>query len=224
MSSLHESHAHENEERVNTYGYVDNTAGRTNNITAGGTVFFEGGLLGVSLSRLDNRYGIPPAGHAHHDEHAHASEAHSLDVHSGDTHSEEGVTLEVEQTRYDSRLQLDDPLAGIHSLQWLLSYTDYQHDELEPDGNIGTAFKNNSWQSRLEIQHEPIFGWHGVVGVQWRDGQFSAKGEESFIPKTGSRSIGVFVVEGNLRPQPSENPAGGGDDHCFAGRDALVCA
>lgn len=185
LDSLHEGHAHGDEERDNTRGYVDNTAGRTKNITVGGSVFFDGGLFGLAVSRLENRYGIPPAGHGHHD--------HSA---TGDAHSDGGVVLDVEQTRYDSRLQIDDPLAGIHSLQWLLSYTDYQHDELEPDGEVGTAFKNNSWQSRLEITHEPVLGWHGVVGLQWRNGEFSATGEESFIPKTDSNSVGMFVVEG----------------------------
>mgnify|MGYP000232878609 CR=1 FL=1 len=186
LDSLHDGHGHDEEERDNTRGYVDNTAGRTKNITVGGSMFFDDGLFGLSVSRLENRYGIPPAGHAHHDDHAVTTDAHD----------EGGVVLEVEQTRYDSRLQIDDPLAGIHSLQWLLSYTDYQHDELEPDGSVGTAFKNNSWQSRLEMTHEPVLGWHGVVGLQWRSGEFSATGEESFIPKTDSQSVGVFVVEG----------------------------
>ena len=196
LDSLHQGHAHAagDEERDNTKGYVENTGGRSKSITAGGSVFFDGGLFGLSVSRLENRYGIPPAGHAHHKEHEEHDHG-DHDDHDADSHAG-GVTIDLEQTRYDSRLQLDDPLTGVHSLQWLLSYTDYQHQELESSGTVGSVFKNNSWQSRLEITHEPVLGWHGVVGLQWREGDFSATGEESFIPKTNTRSAGVFVVEG----------------------------
>jgi iron complex outermembrane receptor protein len=191
LDSLHADEDHEEEERDNTHGYVDNTGGRTKNLTVGGSYFFEGGLFGLSVSRLENRYGIPPAGHAHHEEdHDDLAE----DDHEAD--EEGGILLDVEQTRYDSRLELEDPLKGIHSLKWLMSYTDYQHDEIEPDGLVGTTFQNDTWETRVEMGHEPIAGWHGVFGLQWHQGDFSAEGEESFIPQTDSNSVGLFVVEG----------------------------
>ncbi|MDC3332879.1 TonB-dependent receptor [bacterium] len=197
LESLHTEEEHEDEEeRENTHGYVDNTGGRTKNITVGTSYFFDKGLFGASVSRLENSYGIPPAGHAHHEE-EHDEEDHDEDHEDGDHDEEEGgILLDVKQTRYDTRLELTDPLAGIHSLKWLLSHTDYQHDEIEPDGVVGTAFNNDTWETRIELGHEPIAGWHGVVGLQWRDGDFSAEGEESFIPKTATTSTGLFIVEG----------------------------
>ncbi|MEH6559591.1 MAG: TonB-dependent receptor [Oceanicoccus sp.] len=191
LDSLHEDEDHEEEERENTHGYVDNTGGRTKNLTIGGSYFFDNGLFGVSVSRLENRYGIPPAGHGHHEEDHDdlAEEEHEAD-------EEGGILLDVEQTRYDSRLELEDPFNGIHSLKWLMSYTDYQHNEIEPNGLVGTAFKNDTWETRVEMGHEPIAGWHGVFGLQWHQGDFSAVGEESFIPQTDSDSLGLFIVEG----------------------------
>ncbi|MGK0441152.1 MAG: iron complex outermembrane receptor protein [Pseudohongiellaceae bacterium] len=188
LDSLHTDEDHEEEERENTRGYVDNTGGRTKNLTIGGSYFFENGLFGVSVSRLENSYGIPSAGHAHHED--------ELATDDLETEEEGGILLDVEQTRYDSRLELEDPLKGIHSVKWLMSYTDYQHNEIEPDGLVGTAFKNNTWETRVEVAHEPIAGWHGVFGLQWRQGDFSAVGEESFIPQTDSNALGLFVVEG----------------------------
>lgn len=190
LDSLH-TDDDEEEERDNTNGYVDNTDGRTKNLTMGGSYFFENGLFGVSVSRLENRYGIPPAGHGHHEE-----DHDDLAADDHDTDEEGGILLDVEQTRYDSRLELEDPFSGIHSVKWLMSYTDYQHNEVEPDGLVGTAFKNNTWETRVEIGHEDIAGWHGVFGLQWRQGDFSAVGEESFIPQTDSESVGFFIVEG----------------------------
>ena len=204
---------HDEEERDNTQGYVANTGGRTKNLTLGGSYFFESGLFGFSVSRLENLYGIPPAGHAHHeeehddhddhDDHDGDDDHEGEDEHEGEHDADEqgaeeegGILLNVKQTRYDTRLELEDPLAGIHSLKWLLSYTDYQHDEIEPDGLVGTAFKNDTWETRLEMEHEAIAGWHGVFGLQWHQGEFSAVGEESFIPQTQSTAVGLFVVEG----------------------------
>jgi iron complex outermembrane receptor protein len=202
----HEEDEHEEEERDNTHGYVPNTGGRTKNLTIGGSYFFDQGLFGVSVSRLENRYGIPPAGHAHHEE---EHDDVGLDDHGDDDHEvghdeaghdeaeeEGGIVLDVRQTRYDTRLELEDPVAGIHHFRWLMSYTDYQHDEIEPNGLVGTAFKNNTWEARVEIEHEAVAGWHGVAGLQWQQGDFSAQGEESFIPQTDSNSVGFFLVEG----------------------------
>jgi iron complex outermembrane receptor protein len=188
LKSLHEGHAHKQEEPDNTRGYIANTEGRTDALTAGATVFFDQGLAGFSVSHLSNRYGIPPAGHAHgHDEHAHTAQE---EVHG------EGILIDLRQTRYDGRLQLEQPLPGIEQLDWRLAYTDYQHEEVEPDGAIGTEYHRDSWESRLTLNHQELWGWHGVFGLQYKDSDFSAQGEESFIPETQSTGIGLFIVEG----------------------------
>lgn len=194
LESLHTDDDHEKEEESeNTHGYVANTGGRTKNLTLGGSYFFENGLFGVAVSRLENQYGLPVAGHGGHEE---EQDGVAADDHDHDVEEEGGILLDVEQTRYDTRLELEDPLKGLHSLTWLMSYTDYQHNEIEPDGLVGTAFKNNTWDTRLEVEHETIAGWHGVLGLQWHKGDFSAEGEESFIPQTDSNSVGLFIVEG----------------------------
>ena len=185
-ASLRDGLHHDDEPLENTRGYIANTGGRTNSLTIGGSHFFDSGLMGFAISRVENYYGIPPAGHAHDEAHDEAE----------DEKSEEGINIDLEQTRYDGRLELESPMAGIQQLTGLLSYTDYQHDEIEADGAVGTHFSNKSWETRLEITHEEMLGWHGVFGMQWREGQFSATGEESFIPETDSRTAGIFIVEG----------------------------
>ena len=88
------------------------------------------------------------------------------------------MRLDVEQTRYDALLHWHEPLAGLEVLRGFLTYTDYSHDELEPGGELGTQYNNETWEGRLEIVHEPVGPLHGVFGVQAKDGQFSALGEE----------------------------------------------
>ena len=67
------------------------------------------------------------------------------------------------------------------------------HAELE--GNeVGTRFDNTSDEGRLEVVHLPIAGWNGAFGVQWGVRDFSAVGEEAFVPSTQGRDAGLFWI------------------------------
>ena len=48
---------------------------------------------------------------------------------------------------------------------------------------------------RLELRHAPVGGVQGVWGLQSDDLQFSALGEEAFVPSTRTRSQAVFALE-----------------------------
>ncbi len=168
----------------NTRGFIANTDGETSSYSIGASSHFEKGFWGLSVNQLNNEYGIPPGSHENHAENV--EEGHF---------EEEEVRLDMEQSRYDSILHLHQPAVGIEIFRGFLTYTDYQHVEVEADGNIGTEFNNKSWESRAEIVHAPLAGFHGVLGLQWRDNVFSALGEEAFIPKTDNREIGIFLLE-----------------------------
>ena len=193
LESLHEGHEHEKEDEPleNTEGYIANTGGRTQNLTLGASTIFDSGFFGFAVSQLNNEYGIPPGAHAHHEDEEYEDE----EEHEEAEH-EDGIRIDIDQIRYDARLLKEDPFAGISLLNWQVSHTNYQHDEIESNGEIGTHFSNNTWESRIELNHQPLAGWHGLLGLQWRRGEFSALGEESFIPVTKSTSTGLFLVEG----------------------------
>lgn len=72
--------------------------------------------------------------------------------------------------------------------------TDYVHDEVE-DGAVSTTFKNKAYDTRVELQHEPIAGFKGVVGLQTSQRKFSAEGEEAYVEPTVTRKVGLFVLE-----------------------------
>ncbi|MNN16755.1 putative TonB-dependent receptor precursor [compost metagenome] len=42
---------------------------------------------------------------------------------------------------------------------------------------------------------QQIGGWDGAFGLQVSNGDFGAKGEEAFVPDTGTRSAGLFVLQ-----------------------------
>ena len=163
-------------------GFIANTDAQTLGGTAGISRIGENGFIGVSVSYLDNNYGIPPGAHA--EEEAMAAEE------SG----EEYVRIDLRQTRYDLKGRLDQPFDGFEKLTFRLGYNDYKHTELE-NGEAGTQFDSDALEGRVELIHNATNGWRGAVGLQLFDQLFSAIGEEAIIPQSDIRSYGIFLVE-----------------------------
>ena len=187
----------EEEEFENTDGFIANSDTDVDAITGGGSFHFgEKGFVGLSVSYLENEYGIPPGAHGHHEhEEEHDEEEHEDEEHEHEEEEEEEIIrIDMEQTRYDGMLHLHDPFAGIEILRGFLTYTDYEHKELE-GAETGTRFDRDTWESRVELVHDAIFGAHGVVGLQWRADEFSAVGEEAYVPETDSTEWGLFLIE-----------------------------
>lgn len=191
----HEGEEHGEEELENTDGFIANTDSDTDAITAGGSYHFgERGFFGLAVSQYETEYGIPPGAHGHHQEEHEGEEHEEGEAHE---HEEEGefVRIDMEQTRYDANLHLHDLGDNIEVLRGFLTHTDYQHRELE-GSEIGTRFDRQTWETRVEVVHTPLLGGvHGVVGLQWREDEFVAAGEEAYVPKTDSSEVGLFLLE-----------------------------
>ncbi|MFQ3200636.1 MAG: iron complex outermembrane receptor protein [Zhongshania sp.] len=178
-----------------TDGFIGNADGRTRRLTVGTSYHFDEGYWGLSYSELSNQYGIPSGVHHHEEDHEEDhEEGEGEDDHELEENGEEGVNLVIDQTRWDMAgdRHFDGP---INLLRWRLSYSDYQHQELEPTGEVGTTFNKEAWAGRLELSHSPLGAWHGVWGLQWLNADFSALGEESFVPENTTQSFGLFWLE-----------------------------
>ena len=205
----HEDHdedheEHEAGEEGERKGVLANTGGRTKSLTLGGSYHFDSGFFGLAVNRLENRYGIPAGAHADHEHEDHDEDEHLEDEehlddeehHEEDEHGHgDGVTLDVEQTRYDAALHWHEPFAGVEVFRGFLTYTDYEHSEIEGSGEIGTTYANEAWEGRLELVHDTVANFHGVIGAQLISGEFSALGEEAFIPVTDNQELGLFLLE-----------------------------
>ncbi|MBK6787630.1 MAG: TonB-dependent receptor [Betaproteobacteria bacterium] len=77
--------------------------------------------------------------------------------------------------------------------------TDYRHQEIEGDGSVGTTFANDGSDARLEAVHRALAlgggQLEGSFGLQYESSDFSALGEEAFVPSTHTRQQSVFVLE-----------------------------
>lgn len=191
-----------------SYGFIDNSDSESKNITAGlSWVGDEGNFFGVSVSRLDNEYGIPAGAHGHGEEDEHEDEheddhEEDHDEHEDDHeedehgHGEEPVRIAMEQTRYDVKGQFLTPFAGIEKVTLRLGYVDYQHKELE-GAEVGTVFDNEAFEGRIEMVHDRWMDGkaRGAFGLQFLDKDFQAAGAEAFIPGSTTENLGVFLVE-----------------------------
>ncbi|HEY0974790.1 MAG TPA: TonB-dependent receptor [Solimonas sp.] len=184
-----EAHGDEEEHDDERRGVLENSDLRTQSYGASMAWAGARGMLGAAVSRFETNYGIP--GHAHEHGHEEAEEGEAEEAHGHD-----GVRVDLEQTRVDLRGLLNRPFAGFDRLEARVGINDYRHRELEPDGAVGTTFDVQERESRIELEHLPVAGWTGVVGVHLSDRDFEAIGEEAFVPPVRTRGLGLFWVEG----------------------------
>ena len=156
--------------------------------SAGLSLVGKRGFIGVALSNLDAEYGIP----GHGDAHGHEEEGQEGEE---EEHEEEGTPfIDLKQTRVDFEAALADPLPGFLNLNVRLGVNDYEHAEVEPSGEVGTAFDNQAWEARVELTHGPAAGWEGAFGLQLADRSFTVVGEEALTLPVDTSSLGVFWV------------------------------
>lgn len=179
-------------------GFIANSNGRNRSVGGGLSWIFDRGYVGFSVSDMRNKYGIPSGGHVHGGEdhgHDHGDEDdydHGDEHEAGDDHGD--IRIDMQQTRYDFAGELRDVGKAIDALRWRIAYSDYEHSELE-NGEKATTFTNETWEGRFEAVHAELGGWHGVLGLQLKDSDFAALGEEAFVPPSTTRTLGVFMLE-----------------------------
>jgi iron complex outermembrane receptor protein len=157
----------------NPQGYINNTSAHAISGSAGVSLVGDPGFAGVSINRLENNYGIAPDG-------------------TGGT-----TRIDLKQSKYDFKSELKKPFQFAEVLRMKLGYTDYQHTEIA-DGAPGAFFTNKTYESRLELAHNPFGIFHGMVGFQATASDFAALDKSTsvaIVPQTQTNSYGVFAVE-----------------------------
>jgi len=182
-----------NEEEA--FGTVENSFSESRSGTFGASYVGERGFFGVALHRTETDYGVP-GGHGHGEEEDHDVEEHDEEGHDEDGHGEEeeeaGVTIGLKQTRLDANGEIE--LDGfLESVQFFGGYADYEHTEFEGPGVVGTVFANKGWEARLETSQRERDGWHATHGIHLRERDFSAIGEEAFVPPTKTQQFAAYT-------------------------------
>jgi iron complex outermembrane receptor protein len=160
---------------ASTSGRLPDSDTSERSIGAGASYIRDWGYVGLSANHLSNNYGIPSA---------------------------EGSRIDQRQNRYDFDSLVHDPFKGFETARFKAGFTDYRHAELGEDLSPEVIFSNRSFESRLELTHEPLnvgtLGFHGTFGVQTENTHFSAlsaAGGPDTVPVTHSTSQAAFLVE-----------------------------
>ncbi|PWK93013.1 TonB-dependent receptor [Fulvimonas soli] len=156
-------------------GTLANSQVKTTAGSVGASLLGSWGYLGASVARFMDHYGSP---------------AEPGDPEEG----EAPVTIKMAQTNYNLKGGLVEPFAGIARIEFNLGHNAYQHVEYDGD-EPGTTFTTHSNQGRLVVTHQPLAEWQGAFGVQTEHRRFTAVGDETFVPPTTTKDVGVFLTE-----------------------------
>ncbi|MBK1880280.1 TonB-dependent receptor [Pelagicoccus mobilis] len=202
----HHEDEHDDHEEEEVFGVLENSFVDTRSGYVGLAWFGDNGSLAVSYSEYGSDYGVPGHSHAHghHDEHEEGEEHEEEGEHHEDEdeeehhdegeHGEEGVAIDLDQSRFSLRGELLNPVDFLKSLELDLAFGDYRHAELEGD-EVGTVFERDGYELRLTGVHSPVGDFNGAFGFQAKVDDFSAVGEEAFIPSSETAQYGIFAVE-----------------------------
>lgn len=183
-------------ELANLKDRLPNTAAETWEVAGGFAFITDNGNLGVSVSHSRNRYGVPSRYEVEEEhDHDHEGEDHDHEGEAEEGHGHEDVTLNMKQTRADMRGEVATGGGFLDSIRLRAGWATYQHQEIEPTGEVGTTFRNQSIESRLELIQADHGGWQGASGAQYFTRRFSAVGEEKFLPKNQTEQFGLFTLQ-----------------------------
>ena len=183
LRELEEAEGGLEEGEEEAFGVVENTNSETRGGALGVSFLSDNGFVGVSFSGFDSEYGIPG--------HAHEEEAPPL---PGELAEEELVRIDLEQTRMDLAGEYDIEGRFLRGIRFRAAMNDYEHTELEGE-ETGTIYEVQGIDSRIELRHARLGAMEGALGLQYRDEQFDAVGDEAFLPKADTTSVSLFLFE-----------------------------
>ena len=147
---------------------VRNSAARASGGALGASMNFGTGHIGAAIDTYDSRYGIVV---------------------------EPDVVIRMKRDHLAVSGEWRELAGPLRTVRGQINRTDYRHQEIEGTGEVGTTFDTAGTEARLELEHAAVGPLRGVVGLQIEDFDFSALGEEAFVPTTRTRRQGVFVLE-----------------------------
>ncbi len=154
-------------EREDT-GVLPNSFSELQAYGVGASYVGDNGFLGASYKETDSTYGVV---------------------------AEESVFIELEQQRVDVRGGYRFDTGPFREVRATYGQADYTHTEFEDVGEPGTIFASDGYEARVDLIQRERDGWNGAVGVQTLSRDFSAIGEEAYIPASKIEEAGIYTVQ-----------------------------
>ncbi len=144
-------------------GRIADTSADSRGAGLGVSYLTSNGYVGLSYSGLDSTYGV----------------------------AEQGVTIGLEQRRWDLAGKSEVAGSVVRSVAYRLGVADYAHTEFE-GGAPGSTFTNEGWDGRLDLELVKFGSVEGVVGLQASRFDFGVVGDEAFLPDTRNATMATF--------------------------------
>lgn len=151
---------------------VANSATEATGFGAGGNWQLQSGQIGAAFSNFETQYGLP---------------------------AEEEAFIDLAQKRADLRFRSELNNAWFSGLELQAGAADYEHTEFEAPGIAGTAFENRQVEARVALLRKASADSQTQVGLQFNRQNFSAVGEEAFVPPNIARTVGLFAANERSR-------------------------
>lgn len=150
--------------------------------------------------------------------------------------ADEEVAIDMTQNRFEFHGEYRPESGVIRKYKLKSAQSDYFHKEIE-GGATGTVFKNKGNETRFEALTKSG-NWNGVSGAQIQFFDFSAKGDEAFLPGSENSKVSLFTFQqlsigknayrmgGRLEQQTIRKESsinfGGGDEVGYLGMNASL--
>jgi len=175
-------------------GRLENTAGEAEAGALGLGWRGEQLAFGMSLSGYRNNYGLPEGAHGHGGHDDDHEDDHDDDHHDDEGHDHGDVYLDLEQLRVDAIGEWRPGQGAIERLTLRYARNDYEHTEWEGD-DPATRYAQIGDELRLAAEYVQGSNGRGVLGLHQRELDFTAVGEEAFLPSSTTRSLGIFAFQ-----------------------------
>ena len=162
-------------------GRQPNSSMRADGQSVGGSYIFDGGFVGVAVSRNASLYRMP-----------------------GLESTETNTRIDMDQTKVTSQGEYRPQATGIDAIRFWLGHTDYRHDELANEGGfdgVQQTFTNKEQEGRVEVQLTPFdlrfATLTTALGVQGMHQRLTAPGVEGglFDPNRTTSVAGFMFNE-----------------------------
>ncbi|MDQ9092087.1 TonB-dependent receptor [Pseudoalteromonas haloplanktis] len=168
---------HDHEEHSGDY-IVENSNEESEGFTVGASYLFDQGYVGMAVEQFNRQYGIP--GHTHGGEEEHSEE--------------EAVFADLDQTKVQLLAEYNFDNEWLNKINLRVGHTDYEHAEIE-HGAVGTTFKNETNEFRVDLMHNPFSEWNGGLSFHYKNSDVEAQGSEAFTPPSETESIAIALME-----------------------------
>jgi iron complex outermembrane recepter protein len=189
-----EGHIEEAEEALelaNLRGKIPNSWVEQKTAGAGLALIRDRFSAGASVSVFDSDYGVPMRPGA---EHHHGEEDEEGEEEEGEEHGAAPVSIALRQVRGDFRGHYELASGLLDRIQLRIGVADYKHTEFEGE-EVGTVFRSDGVEGRLELVQRDRNGWRGATGAQYFHRDFEAVGAEAFLPPNTTSQIGLFTLQ-----------------------------